>query len=194
MVGSTPAGIAFSAVPLPARHSRRPRLASTRINRTRRPPQSPAGASPDACFGDHLPLALFATAATAETGVRYTVGACQISIATAEPGCPTNRAFLDHDFFNTIDQPETRAVLLSELRLNRDQGLLFDCFNLEEAVPGDHQVRQPESFSIGSRRWFQNHFRGSRVRSQSISLGFSVKLSFAQSTTLPPASTAATPA
>jgi transposase len=27
-------------------------------------------------------------------------------------------------------------------RLNRDQGQLFYCFNLEEAVPEDHQVRQ----------------------------------------------------
>jgi len=27
-------------------------------------------------------------------------------------------------------------------RLNRDQGQLFYCFNLEEAVPGDHQVRR----------------------------------------------------
>jgi transposase len=27
-------------------------------------------------------------------------------------------------------------------RLNRDQGQLFYCFNLEEAVPDDHQVRR----------------------------------------------------
>ena len=27
-------------------------------------------------------------------------------------------------------------------RLNRDQGQLFYCFNLEEAVPEDHQVRR----------------------------------------------------
>lgn len=27
-------------------------------------------------------------------------------------------------------------------RLNRDQGQLFYCFNLERAVPEDHQVRQ----------------------------------------------------
>jgi transposase len=27
-------------------------------------------------------------------------------------------------------------------RLNRDQGQLFYCFNLEEAVPKDHQVRR----------------------------------------------------
>jgi hypothetical protein len=27
-------------------------------------------------------------------------------------------------------------------RLNRDQGQLFYCFNLEEVVPADHQVRQ----------------------------------------------------
>ena len=27
-------------------------------------------------------------------------------------------------------------------QLNRDQGQLFYCFNLEEAVPEDHQVRR----------------------------------------------------
>ena len=27
-------------------------------------------------------------------------------------------------------------------RVNRDQGQLFYCFNLEEAVPEDHQVRR----------------------------------------------------
>jgi hypothetical protein len=27
-------------------------------------------------------------------------------------------------------------------RLNRDQGQLFYCFNLEEVVPRDHQVRR----------------------------------------------------
>ena len=27
-------------------------------------------------------------------------------------------------------------------RLNRDQGQLFYCFNLEEVVPQDHQVRR----------------------------------------------------
>jgi hypothetical protein len=42
-------------------------------------------------------------------------------------------------------------------RLNRDQGQLFYCFNLEEAVPEDHQVRGLRKFwtfrgSMGSWR------------------------------------------